>query len=835
MQPTTPSGNKVLKSAVHLALLMAASAGPALGQAADPKAGAQPAAAGDNWLEEVVVTAQRREEDILKVPYNITAVSGQYLDDYRVVSQADLIRSVPGASIVDRGYRNSGVISGISIRGVNTNRSDQGDMALSAVPSVSTYVNDTPIFANFLLKDLERVEVLRGPQGTLYGSGSLGGTIRYITNRPELDRFSGRVEGSLSQTDGSGGTNWSADGVVNIPMGKMAALRIAASTLDLAGTIDYPNVYKLDSNGIPVAPKGELDPTAEYRKIEDADTVNIDYVRAALLLQPNESFSATLTYVYQTDETGGRRAATRGSDGYGNKYGEYENGSIQREPSSRDVSLVSLEMPIDVGFATLTSSTSYYDTSGKSKSDNTGFYANQRFGGWLQYYDTYPRPMAQADRRYSDSSFIQEIRLVSNAAPASHFDYVVGAFYQSQDLTASQFSYLRGLQQYAAAKYPPPQFVISDQDFNYQRSQTFDDTAVYGELTYRITDQWSVTGGMRYYWNSNDSKFKNFFSGACNTNGANANASICWYPRDSSPNYSIKQDDDGSLFKVNVAYLVTDYQTLYATFSQGYRRGGANIVPPEGTTFGENPAWQTYKPDNLNNYEVGFKGAADTFRYSIALFYVDWQDIQVDTTTTNWGFYVAQNGQDASSQGVELELEGGFLENWHYHLGYAYTDAKLDQPVLRPFPVAATGVYPVVGKAGTSLPGTPENTFNAALDHTWSFSGGLDWTNRVSAYYQSSTENSIFTDNGTPTSAFNASRYQHTWPGYSIWDLFSTLGRDEWSATFFVKNVFNAAGVSGGFLETAWGTSPANNFYGNDAKVQLSLPRTIGVSATYKF
>jgi iron complex outermembrane recepter protein len=823
-------------SAVNLALAMAATGGVAHAQTA-PAATGTKQAESSSYLEEIVVTAQRRDEDILKVPYNISAVSAQYLEDYRINTQADLIRSVPGASIVDRGYRNSGVISGISIRGVNTNRTDQGDMALSAVPSVSTYVNDTPVYANFLLKDLERVEVLRGPQGTLYGSGSLGGTIKYITTRPELEKMSGSVEGSLSQTNGSGGVNWALDGIVNIPMGKMAALRIAASTLDLAGSIDYTNVYRLDSNGIPVAPNGVLDPAASYRKIEDADTVNIDFVRASLLLEPSDAFSALLTFAYQSDETGGRRAVTPGTDGYGNKYGQYENGSIQREPSSRDVTLVSLEMPFDLGFATLTSSTSYYDTSGRSKSDNTGYYANQSStGGWLQYYDLYPRPMAQADRRYSSNAFIQEIRLVSKSSSESRFDYVVGAFYQDQDAEASQFSYLRGLKQYEDAKYPPPSFVISDQDFNYERSQNFKDTAIFGELTWKITDQWNLTGGVRYYWNDNKNSFKDFFSGACTGTGANApvtpdgNHVICWWPRGYSDDYSIKQDDDGSLFKLNASYLLNDRQTLYATFSQGYRRGGANTVPPEDSTFGENPAWQTFKPDTLDNYEIGFKGAADTFRYSIALFYEDWKDIQVDTVTTFWGFYAAQNGQDASSRGVELELEGGFLENWHYHLGYAYVDAKLDEPVLRPYP-RANGTYPVIGEAGIRLPGTPENTFNAALDHTWALSGGYDWVNRVSAYYQSSTENSIITG---PT-AFNASRYEHTWDGYSIWDFFSTLGKDEWSATFFVKNVFNAAGVSGGFLETAWGSSPAGNFYGNDAKEQISAPRTIGLSATYRF
>ena len=830
MKSTELPTNRVLMSAISVALAMAASAGPAHGQ--DTAAQAMPAKGGAGQLEEVVVTAQRRTEDIIDVPYNISAVSGEYIEDLRIVDQAELMRTVPGASVVDRGYRNAGVINGITIRGLNTNRTDQGDMALSAVPSVSTYVNDTPIYANFVLKDLERVEVLRGPQGTLYGSGSLGGTVRYITRKPKLESFDGSVEGSLSQTDGSDGTNWSVDGMLNLPIGKTAAVRMAFGHIDNAGVIDYANVYRLDGNGAPVAPNGLLDPAASYRNVRDADTAEIDYGRVELLWRPTDTFSAMLTYAIQSDDIGGRRAPTRGEDGYGNKYGEYENGSIQLEPASRDVDLTSLEMDLDLGFATLTSSTSYYDHSGESLSDNTGYYANQRFGGWLQYYDNYPRPMAQADRRYGDQAFVQELRLVSNADTDRKFDYVVGIFYQSQDMKASQESYLRGFKQYEAAKYPPPEFVISDQDFNYHRTQEFEETALFGELTYHFTDRLSVTGGMRYYENDNTTDIRNFFSGACDLSGANADASICWYPRDYSPDFKVSQDDSGQLFKGNIAYQLSDQQTLYGTISEGYRRGGANIVPLTGT-FAENEAWLTYEPDTNTNYEVGFKGATNTLRYSIAAFYVDWQDIQIDTVSTVWGFYVAQNGDTASSRGIELELDGVIGDAWRYHFGYAYTDAHLDDPVLRPFPTL-TGDYPVVAKSGTTLPGTPENAANASLDYTMPL-GGFQWTNRVNVYYQSETENSILTDNGTPTSAFNASRYQHTWDGFSIWGLSSTLDAERWSATLYVKNLANEEGVSGGFLETAWGTSPANGFYGNDAKVLISQPRTIGLAATYKF
>ena len=136
-----------------------------------------------------MVTATRREQDILDVPYNISSVSGDEIALRQTLDSPELLRGVAGVGVVDRGQRNAAVVSGIRIRGLNVDSAALGDYAVSAVATVSTYVDDTPIFANFLLKDIQRVEVLRGPQGTLYGSGSLGGTVRYVMNPPELGEF----------------------------------------------------------------------------------------------------------------------------------------------------------------------------------------------------------------------------------------------------------------------------------------------------------------------------------------------------------------------------------------------------------------------------------------------------------------------------------------------------------------------------------------------------------------------------------------------------------------------------------------------------------------------
>ncbi|MFZ6756031.1 TonB-dependent receptor [Undibacterium sp. Ji50W] len=756
--------------------------------------------AGKEEISTVTVTAQGRKENILKIPYNISSLSGQDLEEKNITDQTEMLRSVAGASIVDRGNRNSGVISGVTMRGLNVNGSALGDFQTSAVPTVSTYVNNTPLFANFLIKDVDRVEVLRGPQGTLYGSGSLGGTVRYITRRPELNTYSAKIDSSISRTNGSEGTNYTADGVFNVPLGELFALRLAAGKVNNAGVIDYPNVYVLDSKGAPVAPNGILDKTASYRSVKDADTVKIDYARLSLLAKPNTDFQALFTYQTQTDDVGGRRQPTIGNNGYGVPYGQYENGSVQLEPSTRDVKLAALEMDLDLGFATLSSGTSHYDQKGSSLSENTGFYAKN---AWLaNYYYNYPRPMAQAVRSYGDKAFVQEIRLVSKKG--NSVDYIVGAYYQNQDLNAAQFSYLRGLKAWSDVAQPKAG-VTSDNDFVFQRAQNFKERALFGELTWNLSPALRVTGGMR--------SFKTDF------NNDSILGSGVIAPYNATTHTVIEQNDSGNLYKGNISWDFADKQMLYMTASQGYRRAGANAVPLTGN-FAENKAWQTFKPDTNTNVELGIKGASGSMRYNVSLFHIDWKNIQIDTTTPNWGFYVAQNGGKASSQGLEAELSGRFGEGWRYTLSYAYVDAKLDEDVRR-----ADNPAVITAKAGTVLPGTAKNTLSASLEHTMTFDNGLYWTNRINAYYQGSTENAIS----------SSALVKKTWDSFSQWGLSSTLMGGKWSATFFVKNLTNNAGITGGFLEASMGTSPSQNYYGNGSKVLISQPRTIGFSANYNF
>ncbi len=779
-----------LSAAVSQALIAGAGlAGPAFAQE-------QPAA---SELAPVMVTATRREQDILDVPYNISSVSGDEIALRQTLDSPELLRGIAGVGVVDRGQRNAAVVNSIRIRGLNVDSSALGDYALSSVATVSTYVDDTPIFANFLLKDIQRVEVLRGPQGTLYGSGALGGTVRYVMNAPELGEFDASVGGSLSSVDGSDGIGVAGDLMLNMPAGDTLAFRLNLSAADYPGLTDYVNLFVLDDDGIPVAPDGILEPAAEYRRRKDADDVEIMYGRLAARWEPTDSFDATLSFFAQSDDVGGRRQQTPGTDGFDTPYRDYENGSIQLEPSTRDAELAALEMNIDLGFATLTSATSYYDHSGDSTSENTGFYAQ---AGFLSFYYNYPRPMASAVRTWSDKAFIQELRLVSDTG--GPVDYVAGLWYQDQDLFSTQDSYVVGFKRWWDAFLPGLEDVVTgDQDFLYRRAESFEDKAVYGELTWHVSDRVHLTGGARYF--DNEARNDTFMN-------------LPLYASLSQPtNATFQSSEDDVLLKANVAVDFGDDDLFYATYSEGYRRGGSNAVPLTGN-FAEDPAWQLYVADTVENYEVGVKGMLGEMRYDLSAFFVDWNDPQLNTATANWGFFAVINGESAESKGLELQLSGALGEHVNYGFGWAYTDAELTADLVSPLGT----VYDVDGAA---LPGAPVNSLNASLDWHTAVLGDKQFIAHVDGYYQSSMRNAIGTSDVFAVQL----------DGFQLWNTAFTLAADDWSTSLWVKNVFNEEGVTGTFTELYMGTAPGLGYFGNGAKDLISLPRTIGLSFNYSF
>jgi outer membrane receptor protein involved in Fe transport len=802
--------------------------------------GSAPAAAAEA-LEEIVVTATRREQTVQEIPFNISAIRGEALEKANIIDSVEALRTVAGISIADRGYRNNtGGANGIIIRGINVDTGANGDVPLAAPPTVATYVDNTALYGNFILKDIDRIEVLRGPQGTLYGSGSLAGNVRYIMNKPDPSAFGGKLSLNGGVTEGSDGYNLNPDVMLNIPVSEDFALRLNAGMIDNDGVIDYPNVYVLDGNGDPLLATGDVvNDTPVYRKVEDADDVDIKYARASALYRPSDRFMGQLSFQWQEDDIGGRRQATKGINAVsGEEYDDYEFGAVQLEPSEREVKMSALELEFGLGFATLTSSTSYYEHTGSGVGDNSGLYARY---GWFGFYGYSPRPIARAERFYDDSAWSQELRLVSEGE--NFIDWTVGLYYMDQDYDLGQDSflvgyipYLNAIDWYGLAPYQ------TNQDFLFRRNQQYTEQAAFGEATINFTDTIHLTLGGRWFDNEVD---------------VDAVVDVPIYSSPSAPPGFASENISESDFlgKANLAWDLSDDSMLYLTFSQGYRHAGANAVPTSGK-YGESPDFFTFDSDTLDNYEIGYKGTMGELSYAASLYYTEWEDPQLNTATPNWGFFAVVNGESAETQGLELELNGSLGDHFSYSLGYTYADSTLTDDVYAPAGnfYGSSLTVDRIGAEDHSLPGTADHVFNVSLSWVFTLAEGMDLNTVLSGYYQSDIVNSLgddncrigynanqrCRDNPRPESASYApmsifSPVYAELDSFQLWNLSSTLSKDEWAVSLYVKNLFDEDGATGAYPVAYMGPNPNMNYYGNNSREYLAQPRTYGAVVSYSF
>ena len=805
------------KTKIALAVAMASSILPYTNQAnADESA----------TLEEIVVTATRREMNASDIPFNISAITGDEIEAANITDVQELMRAMPGITVADGGGRFAENNNVITIRGLNVDPSATDRRFLSD-PTVSTYIGDTPVFANFVLKDIKRVEAMRGPQGTLYGSGSLGGTVRFVMNEPSTEEFDARIDTSIGTTSSSPGQNFSADIMLNIPLSDELAFRFSSGIIDNDGVIDYANVYATDANGIPLAEGGDVAYGKPiYTNNKQADTVDVDYSKAALKWTPNDDFEATLTYMNQKGDYGGRRQVTSGPDGWGEYYGDYEIGAVINEPSSNESEFTSLEMTYDLGFATLSSSTSQYDRSYEGISDNTGFFAAK---GWLYWYGYgyMPRPAMAAERQNSEKAFVQELRLVSNGD--QNVDWTIGAFYMDQEASAAQQTRARGFQEWwAAASGPVPyQGYLADPPYSYiglyynpdsnitfdwTHDRDFTDFALFGEVTWNLSEKLAATVGARYFDNEDKVTSQTSFP--------------IFYVY--NPTIEDTQEDSDTLLKFNLAWDYSETTMVYGTISEGYRRGGTNAAPVRpDESFPNDPEWSSFGSDTVMNYEVGIKSQLDRLNYTMSAFYVDWSDPQVNVATPSGAYYAVANGNSASSKGIETEFNWAFSDTITMFGGYTYVDASLSNDLyLHDASDLTSGKSELRATNGAQLPGTPKNTINIGAKHEQILDSGLLLITRVDGYYQSGVENSIL--NIDPD-------WATTLDGFDLWFMSTTLVADHWTASLVAKNLFNERGTVATYKEEYMTSDVVNGFYGTGQKDFITAPRTITLKASYRF
>jgi outer membrane receptor protein involved in Fe transport len=433
-------------------------------------------------LETIVVTATRRELSVQDIPLNIAAFDESLLEAREISDLAELGRNVPGLYVIDQGKRSS---NNIVVRGLNLNPFQSAEaLGNTGGETVATYVGEVPMYVDLALVDIERVEVLLGPQGTLYGAGTLGGAIRYIPRKPELGDAGVSVRGGGFGVSESESYGWRGGATFNVPFGDNFAFRASVEQYDDPGFIDTP--YLVRQPGVS-DPQPDFDVPGEeaanlYSEL-DADWEDTTYARVALRWQPGDNVDATFTYHHQNMEVGGR------TQNHVVAFDTHPFVSATRhpEPSERTNELLSAEVIADLGFAQLTSSTGYsrYEQSGQR--DQTDLLITLEYS-----YEAFPSFSAFTREDEEENVFTQEIRLVSQGS--GKWNWIAGMFFYdfeqpdavSQEFTPEYDVYLGGSR--------PDDLEYIDVVY-----EDLTEKALFGEIGYQITDRWNITVGARYY------------------------------------------------------------------------------------------------------------------------------------------------------------------------------------------------------------------------------------------------------------------------------------------------------------------------------------------------
>jgi iron complex outermembrane receptor protein len=797
-------------------------------QAPAPAAAPQDQTAGE--LQEVTVTATRRTQTLEAVPYSMSVVSAEKLAESGVTDLASLASDVPGLSMYQYGARFTEATVPI-IRGINaTGEPTRGFRAFEQAP-VGTYIGNSPVDGYFELDDLKQVEVLRGPQGTLYGAGTLAGALRLIPNSPELNTWAGQIEASGGKLAHSDGTPYAVRGLVNIPLGDLLAFRASAKYDYQPGFINTYGLFVRSNNGLSGIPAlaNPAEPVTSPAIYQDKSDWNYQKTftgRASLLWKPADAFTAEVAILHSNVQGDGGPQMNPDFPGGVSPLdpattlpvgGPYREFSQIDQPWSRYTNLTSADLTWDVGFATLSSTSSYYTTSGSVLQDNTYSLGGLASGGYLPYYAGVPtNPRFVYDEVFADSAhtFTEEVRLVSKSAPDKMFDYVLGVFYENQTSAGAWTIAVPGTPEYQAAQGCLPNCFFNvgtapgDVTFQQIDTQNFQDKSVFGELTWHFLPRGQVTVGARH--------FSQQFTDAQSYDDYNFPTFLPATPHESPASKTVG--------KVNPSYEYADDQYVYAAWSQGFRRGGANSVPLVGP-FAESPLLSTYQPDSTNNYEAGLKGRfSNGLSYTFAIFDIKWDKPQISSSLPS-GNLAVYNANTAESKGFEFESSGPlFVPNLVYTVSYAYADAHLTSDFSLPANNGAqTGtIVPglIHGSSGQQMPGSPKSSASVALHYDLAVAADYDLALAANAVYRSAVPMQL-----TPSLGVTSVQYSSS---YEMVNVNATLNHKPWRTTLYVTNLFDRENI----LVPPTQFNELGNLT-NDYIV--SIPREVGVRVAYIF
>lgn len=781
-------------------------------------------------IERISVTASRRASTVQETPVNITALDGDVMKDQNINQLSDVARWVPGLTVPDQGGRSG---SSVIVRGLNTNSSGPD----SDGGTVAIYAGEIPLFVDMKLIDIERVEVLIGPQGTLYGAGTLGGAIRYIPNKPVLDETSGSIYGDVFALSESSGLGGEAGFVFNTPLiDDTLGFRMAFNQLDEPGYVDYNYVVREGGSSLP-DPDWSNDEQVKnnLKSVKDANYEETSTARVMLRWTPTDYIDTTLSYFYQEQKVGGRSIVHYDSLSDTNPLsahiGQYESAYRYEEPQDRKDSLISLEITADLGFAELTSATGYSEFEEGGQRDQTDLLIRLDYS-----YEEFPAFSTFTREDTNSEVLTQEIRLVSTSDSA--LSWIAGGYYNNFKTTEDSLEYTPGFDQYAVDNWGANQLRPDALEYVSVVNSEITEQALFGELSYQATEQLSMTFGARYYEYKVESNSAVDLPLYYTLFGDYAPDEVNLDFKD------IAAKDDGNLLKFNVSYQFNEDVLTYLTISDGFRIGGSNGVAecPDNVDELNNqivcalPNEVTYEADTTTNYELGFKSSwfRNKLHFNSAIYMVEWDNAQVSGATINGQQPITSNAATAKATGIELSTRAMLADNLTGFATYAYTKAELtdDAPYL--FGVFAEQGSELQnyydGASGDRLPGSSEQQFSLGLKYnTELFDKALDFNYGLT--YQSD----VYTKLGLKADGEKL-------PGYALSNVSAQLSDDNWSVTLYIDNLFDKYAFSSVRRDRGdIGLAKFSEMNSNDPTLQrnyghyLVTPRKVGLRFEYMF
>jgi len=767
-----------------------------------PVAVAQTQTADSGQLQEVIVSAQKRDESLQDVPLSITALGTTTLEQLNIQDFTDYMKFLPSVNYTTFGPGFSVAYFRGVASGENSNHS-------GPQPTVGMYLDEQPITTiqgavDVHLYDIARVEALAGPQGTLYGASSMAGTIRIITNKPDPAGFDAGYNLELN-TVSNGEEGYLAEAFVNVPLGDRAAVRLVGWYREDGGYIDnVPATRTFPSSGgcianFSPAPAGCV--TSNALAGDSFNDVETYGARAALRIDLNDSWSITPSLITQKQKANGIFAANP-------VLGDLSTARFYPDNSEDKWLQAALTVEGKLGNFDVIYAGAYLkreDTVNTDYSDYAYFYdVCCYYGSYWTDDNGNPLPDPSQFINGADDYKRQSHELRFTSPADRRVRFVGGLFYQKQEHEIFQNYQIRNLgDSITVTNYPNTIWLT-----NQLREDS--DSAVFGEVSFDITEKLTLTGGLRAY--EYDSSLKGFF-GFNDGYSGNYGEALCTSAEQfqGAPcvNLDGDVDDSGTIPKVNLTFRVNDDAMVYVTYSEGFRPGGLNRNnrPP-------NPP--IYQPDTLINYEAGWKTtwAGNRLRFNGAVFLEEWDDIQFSfLPPSGSGLTIIRNAGAAEIRGLEADLLWRASEALTLSGGLAFIDSELTEDYL-PDPGSPPDAF-----KGSALPLTPDFKGNVTARYAFDVGGARAYVQGAGVYNGSSWSDLIQSIRDT----FGKQ------DSYTIVDFTTGFERNNIVVELYVKNAFDERARQGTYAACTEGVCGINPYYA------VNQPRTIGLKFGQKF